>query len=309
MIELMNQQGKTILLVEQNARAGLKLSSHGVVLENGTVRLTGSGREVLEHPEIGALYLGGAVTADAGAPRRADIVVAGAGSQQPDHRRLPDPGGLSLPGPRRPADRRRRRGLRGAAVAGLQLDSCSTGHTLIQTNPLLADDELGTDRRSRAWRTWRPTRSPTSSSPTVSRSPCGSTSIAPARRSRASHAPTRRPTAACWPTTTRSRTCSAPSASPRSAWVRASSSASTGARAPSAGAGGRAMSAWDVVNHDFQSRHVRAFMLWMAFQTGQPVGSPPAPGRSPTRSSSGASAAAGRSRAADRASSPERSWR
>jgi branched-chain amino acid transport system ATP-binding protein len=61
MIGLMNRQGKTILLVEQNARAGLKLSEHGVVLENGTVRLTGSGREVLEHPEIGALYLGGAV--------------------------------------------------------------------------------------------------------------------------------------------------------------------------------------------------------------------------------------------------------
>ncbi len=63
MIESMNKQGKTILLVEQNARAGLKMSSHGVVLENGMVRLTGSGREVLEHPEIGALYLGGAVTA------------------------------------------------------------------------------------------------------------------------------------------------------------------------------------------------------------------------------------------------------
>ena len=62
MIGLMNRQGKTILLVEQNARAGLKLSTHGVVLENGVVRLTGSGREVLEHPEIGALYLGGAVT-------------------------------------------------------------------------------------------------------------------------------------------------------------------------------------------------------------------------------------------------------
>jgi ABC-type branched-subunit amino acid transport system ATPase component len=31
-----------------------------VVLENGRVRLTGSGREVLENPEIGALYLGGA---------------------------------------------------------------------------------------------------------------------------------------------------------------------------------------------------------------------------------------------------------
>ncbi|HWD85893.1 MAG TPA: NAD(P)/FAD-dependent oxidoreductase [Solirubrobacteraceae bacterium] len=33
------------------------------------------------------------------------------------------------------------------------------------------------------------------------------------------------------------------------------------------------MSAWDVVTHEFESRHVRSFMLWMAFQTGQPVGS------------------------------------
>jgi branched-chain amino acid transport system ATP-binding protein len=57
----MNANGATILLVEQNARAGLKLSHHGVVMENGTVRLTGTGREVLEHPEIGELYLGGAV--------------------------------------------------------------------------------------------------------------------------------------------------------------------------------------------------------------------------------------------------------
>jgi branched-chain amino acid transport system ATP-binding protein len=57
----MNANGATVLLVEQNARAGLKLSQHGVVMENGIVRLAGSGREVLEHPEIGELYLGGAV--------------------------------------------------------------------------------------------------------------------------------------------------------------------------------------------------------------------------------------------------------
>jgi len=57
----MNAGGATILLVEQNARAGLKLSHRGVVMENGTVRLSGTGREVLEHPEIGELYLGGAV--------------------------------------------------------------------------------------------------------------------------------------------------------------------------------------------------------------------------------------------------------
>ena len=48
-IRQMNAAGTTILLVEQNARAGLRLS--------------GSGREVLENPEIGALYLGGAVSA------------------------------------------------------------------------------------------------------------------------------------------------------------------------------------------------------------------------------------------------------
>ncbi len=61
-VSMMNSSGKTILLVEQNARAGLRMSTHGVVLENGRVRLEGSGRDVLEHPEIGALYLGGAIT-------------------------------------------------------------------------------------------------------------------------------------------------------------------------------------------------------------------------------------------------------
>ena len=66
-VRMMNSQGKTILLVEQNARAGLRLSSHGVVLENGLVRLSGTGKEVLEHPEIGALYLGGAVSGSGGA--------------------------------------------------------------------------------------------------------------------------------------------------------------------------------------------------------------------------------------------------
>jgi branched-chain amino acid transport system ATP-binding protein len=68
MIRVMHEQGRTILLVEQNARAGLKLSTRGLVLENGKVRLTGTGREILEHPEIGSLYLGGAVSGAAPAP-------------------------------------------------------------------------------------------------------------------------------------------------------------------------------------------------------------------------------------------------
>ncbi|HXR22828.1 MAG TPA: ABC transporter ATP-binding protein [Acidimicrobiales bacterium] len=67
-VRQMNAAGRTILLVEQNARAGLRLSSRGVVLENGRVRLSGTGREVLEHPEIGALYLGGAVAQAAPSP-------------------------------------------------------------------------------------------------------------------------------------------------------------------------------------------------------------------------------------------------
>jgi ABC-type branched-subunit amino acid transport system ATPase component len=78
-VRMMHAQGKTILLVEQNARAGLRLSTHGVVLENGQVRLAGTGREVLEHPEIGALYLGGAVTpgGDGAAPGSAPGAVNG----------------------------------------------------------------------------------------------------------------------------------------------------------------------------------------------------------------------------------------
>jgi ABC-type branched-subunit amino acid transport system ATPase component len=84
-VRLMNKQGKTILLVEQNARAGLRLSTHGVVLENGRVRLAGSGREVLHHPEIGALYLGGAVTDTSGtapAAENANVAAANAAATQ-----------------------------------------------------------------------------------------------------------------------------------------------------------------------------------------------------------------------------------
>ncbi|HEY4846053.1 MAG TPA: ATP-binding cassette domain-containing protein, partial [Candidatus Dormibacteraeota bacterium] len=57
-IRAMNQAGRTILLVEQNARSGLGLASHGVVMESGRVRLQGPGSAVLNNPEIGRLYLG-----------------------------------------------------------------------------------------------------------------------------------------------------------------------------------------------------------------------------------------------------------
>ena len=60
-IKMMNSMGRTVLLVEQNARQALKMSHFGVVLENGKVRLSGTGPDVLNNPEIGALYLGGSI--------------------------------------------------------------------------------------------------------------------------------------------------------------------------------------------------------------------------------------------------------
>jgi ABC-type branched-subunit amino acid transport system ATPase component len=62
-VKMMNKMGRSVLLVEQNARQGLRLSTHGVVLENGQVRLSGTGDEVLNNPDIAALYLGGSVRA------------------------------------------------------------------------------------------------------------------------------------------------------------------------------------------------------------------------------------------------------
>ena len=60
-VATMQQSGRTILLVEQNAKAGLRLATHGVVMESGRVRLDGPSADILTNPEIGALYLGGAV--------------------------------------------------------------------------------------------------------------------------------------------------------------------------------------------------------------------------------------------------------
>jgi branched-chain amino acid transport system ATP-binding protein len=53
------EDGRTILLVEQNVRAGLSLATRAVVVESGTVRLEGTGAEVVGNPEIAQLYLGG----------------------------------------------------------------------------------------------------------------------------------------------------------------------------------------------------------------------------------------------------------
>ena len=61
-IKMMQSSGRTIVLVEQNARTGLSLADNGVVLESGRVRLEGPHEEILNNPEIGRLYLGGTLS-------------------------------------------------------------------------------------------------------------------------------------------------------------------------------------------------------------------------------------------------------
>lgn len=61
-IKVMQNSGRTIVLVEQNARTGLSLATNGIVLESGRVRLEGSHTDILNNPEIGHLYLGGTLS-------------------------------------------------------------------------------------------------------------------------------------------------------------------------------------------------------------------------------------------------------
>ena len=51
-------EGRTILLVEQNARSGLAIAHNGAVLDAGVVGLAAPAPELLDSPEVGRLYLG-----------------------------------------------------------------------------------------------------------------------------------------------------------------------------------------------------------------------------------------------------------
>ena len=57
-IREINEQGTSILLVEQNANMALSVANRGYVLETGTIALEGSAGELRENPEVKAAYLG-----------------------------------------------------------------------------------------------------------------------------------------------------------------------------------------------------------------------------------------------------------
>jgi branched-chain amino acid transport system ATP-binding protein len=57
--DLQKNQGKTIIMVEQNAKKGLEFSDIGYVIVSGELVLADHGSQLLENPEVGKLFLGG----------------------------------------------------------------------------------------------------------------------------------------------------------------------------------------------------------------------------------------------------------
>ena len=58
-IEEINKQGTTILLVEQNAKMALAIANRAYVLETGKITLEGTGKQLAESPQVQKVYLGG----------------------------------------------------------------------------------------------------------------------------------------------------------------------------------------------------------------------------------------------------------
>jgi branched-chain amino acid transport system ATP-binding protein len=57
--DLQHTEGKTIIMVEQNAKKGLEFADIGYVLVSGQTAMAGTGDELLADPEVGRLFLGG----------------------------------------------------------------------------------------------------------------------------------------------------------------------------------------------------------------------------------------------------------
>ena len=64
-VVLMRDAGKTILLVEQNVRFGLRVATEGIVMESGRVLMTGRADDVLHNPQMADLYFGWSVKSPA----------------------------------------------------------------------------------------------------------------------------------------------------------------------------------------------------------------------------------------------------
>ena len=57
--DLQHNEGKTIIMVEQNAKKGLEFADIGYVMVSGKIAIAGKGSDLLENPKVGELFLGG----------------------------------------------------------------------------------------------------------------------------------------------------------------------------------------------------------------------------------------------------------
>ena len=57
-IQQINREGTTVLLIEQNANMALKVADYGYVMETGRISLAGTGAELLANEQVKELYLG-----------------------------------------------------------------------------------------------------------------------------------------------------------------------------------------------------------------------------------------------------------
>ena len=57
--DLQHKEGKTIIMVEQNAEKGLEFADIGYVMVSGQIAFAGKGNDLLQKPKVGELFLGG----------------------------------------------------------------------------------------------------------------------------------------------------------------------------------------------------------------------------------------------------------